>query len=225
MALVNDRHRQQGFTLLEILVAVALLSLLMTAAFSSVHYASRSWEAGIRRVGSGDAGRAAERLLAKMIRQLRMGRYSDGGKEHLLFDGEANQLAFIAPAPEYDERFADYEYLLRFTSVDGGGELVLFYLPRLPGDHPLRIDEEAPSQVLLHGLSEFRIAYYGQHRTTDLDWVEQWRQEEPAYPQLISFSFSIEDGAPVREKIIRVRSDLQATVSIKPRSRSRRRGR
>ncbi len=46
-------------------------------------------------MGSGDAGRAAERLLAKMIRQLRMGRYSDGGKEHLLFDGEANQLAFI----------------------------------------------------------------------------------------------------------------------------------
>ena len=64
------RRRTSGFTLLELLAAMAVLSILAVVLFQTMNQASRGWEQGQRTVEIGQQARTALDYMAKEITQV-----------------------------------------------------------------------------------------------------------------------------------------------------------
>ena len=66
----NIYSAQSGFTLLELLVAIMIFTLIMTTAMGAVRVGSRSFEAGISRADETAEIRVIANILRRQFRQL-----------------------------------------------------------------------------------------------------------------------------------------------------------
>lgn len=88
---------QAGFTLLEILIAFSILSLIMGIVYGSMRLGSRAWQAGEIRVESNQRLRLVLNQLAEEIRSaysIRMQGETQDDK-YLAFWGEADRIRFV----------------------------------------------------------------------------------------------------------------------------------
>ena len=136
-----NRSAQAGFTLLELLIAITIFSLILIALSGGVQFAGNAWrkqEAQITRQGDVNAVQSALRQL------LASGR---------AFDGNAQQLKFTSLMPTALARGGLYDVELS----QGGGGLVMSWKPHFKGAATglPRDDTE-----LLDGVESFALAYH-----------------------------------------------------------------
>ena len=96
----GGRHRPRragGFTLLEVLVAVTVMGLILTAAFGALRLGSRSWEAGITRATETEERRSVASVLQRQFAQALPLTWPENDRDkRLAFDGGGRQGRFIA---------------------------------------------------------------------------------------------------------------------------------
>lgn len=95
------QRRARGFTLVELLIALAMLGLITLLLFSGLRLGSRSWESVERVAGQSDALRFAHGLLARSLTQIRAVEATTDAGGRLVFAGDAGQLEFVAPLSDY----------------------------------------------------------------------------------------------------------------------------
>jgi len=176
-----------GFTLLELIIALALVALITVLLFSGLHLGSRAWEA-VDRVAERNADlRSARGFLDSALEQARdvVLRYDDENRQ--VFAGGTASLEFVAPLSEHVG--IPGLYVLRL-GVEGRGEHARLVLTRwllhtdvLAGDSKIPqwqpLDPSSPGvsadraedrdlaagafgqTVLLEGVGEFALAYFG----------------------------------------------------------------
>ena len=95
----RSRKREAGFTLVEIVVAMVLLSTMMLLLYSGLSFALRSWDAG-------DAGgrrtadrRIGENFLRRELTEVFPMRWKDPQTVKVAFSGEAQRLRFVSTRP------------------------------------------------------------------------------------------------------------------------------
>ncbi len=209
--MVSESRRQSGFTLLELLVAVTILSLLMTAAFGSVYYASKSWKTGIATIEKQDLRRSADRFISGILRQILTHSYSEDGRRKIEFKGSGRSVGFVGPTPANDELYAQYEYQLEYRRSGTSGELVMFYRPRLPGETGLSLDDRDGKLILLSDLKHLRLSYYGRKDDRSMSsWHSRWGEEIQEYPEMIRFEYQIEGESTRRRSVIGIRSSTKS---------------
>jgi general secretion pathway protein J len=95
-----DEGDEAGFTLVEVLVAVTLLSLLSMALFSSVRFGVTAWQRGTERADQIHTSMAVQEVLRRLIGEAYPLLLSDGAGNGLVdFAGTATSLDFLAPVP------------------------------------------------------------------------------------------------------------------------------
>ncbi len=82
-----SRRASDGFTLLELMIALAILSLVVLVLTGGMHFAGRAWEAQERRIDRQDDLGSVQNLLRSMIA---------GGR---FFRGDASTLGFVGAMP------------------------------------------------------------------------------------------------------------------------------
>lgn len=168
-------RRVAGFSLLEVLVALVLLTLLLLGVYSGVRTATHSVRSGTAAVERLDQVRSAQRLLRQELAQAMVAPIGkDANGDSIYFKGDARAMRFVAPMPGYLNRLGPQLLTLQLVD-DGKGALRLeLQLALLPPDGrpPKPLGEP---QLLLDHVQAGGFQYRGTDaRGQVLDWQDQW---------------------------------------------------
>lgn len=171
---------QRGFTLIEVLVAVLLLSLLLAGAWGGIHTATRAIRSGDAMIERMNRLRVTQEFLRRQISHimpLSFGQDKATGQGYL-FEGEKDFMRFVAPMPGYLSKGGAYVQTLEL-SRGGRGEL-LFTDRMLNGFDLDEMDgSDAEPVLLIDGIARGHFEYRGLDEQGELeDWEDTW--EDPS---------------------------------------------
>lgn len=170
MARSRERHAG-GFTLLEVLVAVAVISLLIVSLVQGVHFGLLAWDVEARLAGKRDGFSTVDDVLRRIVEGTNAG-YQDAPAP---FVGRSNQLQCITALPG-----TGHGPSLVMLEVASGHRLVLRWRPYV---HAILLKSAPPvnETELLSGVSQIQLSYW----RPDSGWVSTWQSAE--LPTLVRF--------------------------------------
>lgn len=183
---------QAGFTLLELLVALALVALISVVLTGGIHFGARVWEASRIQTESASEILAIRRFVRERLLAARPVRAigDDKGEGTASLSGNSAALRLVTLMPAYAARGGLYHFELAATAGDGRTALTAKWWPyggaeAGPGSGQRR---------LLDGIEDFRISYFGAPGSSDaMAWYDDWR-DLGALPRLISIKIAFPAG-------------------------------
>jgi general secretion pathway protein J len=171
-------HRQAGFTLLEVLVALVVLGFLLLGLAEGTRFGLRAWDTETALVERGADMDATERLLRRLIEAADPGDVN----EPVPFHGQPRTLTFVSRLPAsvagaFVTRSAEVA-----LGVDQKHRLVLRWSLH---PHAERLTKADPPRetVLLEGVDHLAFDYQ-RAAAQGGGWVETWDQR-PTLPMLV----------------------------------------
>ncbi|MBK5929389.1 prepilin-type N-terminal cleavage/methylation domain-containing protein [Halochromatium salexigens] len=206
----------RGFTLVELLIALSLISLITLLLFSGLRLGSRSWEA-VETVSERVADlRIARNLIERALRQTQALTLVVDGVERSVFAGEAEALEWVAPLSDHVgipglyilrlglEEAGEYprlvltRWLLHDEVLNDGAENPIWE-PLMEGvgasAEPGAFDRDLAQgaygrTVLLPRVERFRLEYFGQlPGGVEREWSEEWIDQR-ALPEAVRLTLS-----------------------------------
>lgn len=185
----------RGLTLVEVLLAFAILSVIVVVLLASLRVGARAWEAGERRATAQQEERAIVELLTEALASAApyRGRLGDGLDRVVLFEGDREEVRFVTTAAPLllDAPAAAYHAVtLRHTE-----EVELWLTERLvPAEEPFG---DAPHVVLSRSVKEFRLEY----RDKEAAWQPRWDpRDKKALPTAVRVELTLRDPGRGGEK-------------------------
>ncbi len=179
--------RQRGMTLIEALVALALLSLLSAGLISSFQLGQLTY----RQVVRFDRSNADIAITHRFVRRVLESAYpfepEQEARDRAGLQGTAESLEVTAPASLADGGTGNRRYELRVESTGGTKNLVVSSrLDRNGVSGPTSV----PSEVLLANVESVEWAY----AERPSEWLNEWVSRRP--PSLVRLQVKFPDGDP-----------------------------
>ena len=163
------RNRQQGMTLLEVVLAVSTLAVIVVVLAGTLRVGLRAWEAGQRQAALQQEARAVVELVTDALSATYpyRGRLGGGLERVVLFQGEADEVRFVTTASPLalDAPAAPFHaVVLGHTATDR-----LRMVERLvPAEEPFATD--GPQATLSRSVTALRLSY----RNETGAWLDSW---------------------------------------------------
>jgi general secretion pathway protein J len=167
---------QAGFSLVEVLVALVLLSLLSMVLFFSVRFGITAWRRGGERSDQIHTSMLVQDLLRRLIGQAYPLVLVEGaGSGRVDFAGTATSLDFLGPVPVALASGGRARFKLSIEGRGDHSDLVLTSRPELVADDA---SAELSRKTLLATIEAGEFAYFGvtQPQSAAL-WHERWSGE------------------------------------------------
>lgn len=189
---IGLRRRAAGFTLVELLVGLAIIGLITMLLFAALRTGQRAWEVTDARAQRTADLRLARDFLRRSLGNARAVAWREGDKVTPLFWGDGGRLEWVAPAPDYVGYGGLALWRLEAESTDAGRRLVLhrwMYHPQALAAVPTwtrmgvspafgrsaAVGNALYSEhVLVEGLSGFALRYLQRQQDGDHHWVGEW---------------------------------------------------
>lgn len=172
------RRPGRGFTLVEVLVATALLSLVLLALGSAMRSMAQTEQRLDARLKAADETRVAAQFLRATLGRVsnrRNAASTQPGASQYLFAGAPGAVAWLGIMPARHGAGGRHYFRLAAEAVDGRTALVLRFVP-WNGAATFPDWARADSRVLLADLARFQVDYAEDgERTT---WHPQWAQPQ-----------------------------------------------
>ncbi|MEM7251182.1 MAG: prepilin-type N-terminal cleavage/methylation domain-containing protein [Pseudomonadota bacterium] len=192
----------RGFTLVEMLVGLALFSLVSVALYGSLQAGMRTSEAGTERADAMQELRIVSGFLRRELEDVFPLINVQKGKRGAVFEGEADWVKFAVDRPALRGPGGLYEVRIENTREDGKRVIAMSWNLL----HPDLIDEEdaVQTRIIAEDL-EATFSYFGrQKRTEDPEWHETWSSEsETPMMVRVEFDSDVVDW-PVLDAAVRV---------------------
>lgn len=205
-------RRQRGFTLLEVLGAMALLALLLVGVYAGIRSAIHGVRSGSSAIARVDQIGSAQRFLRSELAQVLaqpIGRDDRG--QAIFFVGSEHEMRYVAPLPGYLGKLGPQLQVLKLVDDGKGGQRLELGLALLPpdGQPPKPLGEP---QVLLDHIKSGGFSYRGndaQNRV--LPWGTDWA-DGSRLPQLVRIRLQTQGTYGWPELDVPLRVDASAVV-------------
>ncbi|MCU7929646.1 MAG: prepilin-type N-terminal cleavage/methylation domain-containing protein [Candidatus Thiodiazotropha sp. (ex Codakia rugifera)] len=187
-----------GFTLLELMISLVLMSLILLLLFSGLDLGSRSWQKSVEKAGR----MSGEQLTFDYLRRTLSGMFNrhigEGADRESLFSGTHHSLRWVGPTAS--QAGVGGASLFRLELVGDGEEKFLLlrrwlYHPEILEQasvegkdwrDPLGVDWRSENEhdsglpysvhQLLSGVTDIELDYYGsQQRGIPAEWQTEWK--------------------------------------------------
>lgn len=207
------RSRAQGFTLIELMVALLLMAGIASILYGSLALASQSWDRGEAKADQASDMRAALTYLRAQLSEQYPQRIWKSPEVSLMFAGEREELRYAAVLPE---RVAGGGvYYFRLAVARNGDKSQLVQERAIPDASSLQAPEFANAErsVLADDIAELRISYFGRDaNAAELaapTWRDRW-EDPQRLPLLMRLDVKPVKGAPWPTLVVEPRRSPEA---------------
>ena len=191
--------RVSGFTLVELLLAITLLSMLLALAYGGLHAATHATDRGQVILEESGRLRMAHQFVRKQLNQAIPLAFSQadgetaGNKEAEVFLGSAHSIRFVGPMPGYLGFGGPQVQQLSIVSGEHGFELVLEHA-LVQGFEESHLSERDPIP-LIDRIASAEFQFLARDETGELvPWTSTW-EDATQLPVAISLDIEFEEGA------------------------------
>lgn len=190
--------RQHGYSLVELLVVLALMGMIALAMSSGISFGGRVWQASARQVDALDRVSSTQEMLRTLFQRV-VPRDLDPGiaYDQDLFRGDSVHAGFTASSPSALDASGIARFELRATPRAGKTALVLRWVT-ISGPQTVQAID------LLDGADEIRISYAHLDQTGAFFWRDDWN-DQSGVPALISISVRFPAGSALAWPLFTVR--------------------
>jgi general secretion pathway protein J len=182
---------EDGFTLVEVLVALALFSLLATLLFNNVRFGLRAWQTGsyhnellIRSTVSQDLLR---RLIGDAYPMLGA---SGGAGPSIDFDGTREALSFLGDAPIVTGGAGRFRFTLLQEQKQDQTDFVISSSPELANSHDSSMTTKS---LLLADIDHIEFSYSDRVSKGEIAWSSSWTKHSEL-PKLVRVHVAFRSG-------------------------------
>jgi general secretion pathway protein J len=182
---------QAGFTLVELLVAITLLSLLSLVLTSSLRFGLTAWARGTDHAEGVDHSLLVQSFLRRTIGDAYpyFSRTDPTRAGQVDFAGTAQSLRFLASAPRALGGSGRVRFEVSLRSGAGHSDVMVASIPEL-ADATI----EPTRNLLMPSVAAVEFAYFGRKRADrQAAWHEAWTGE-PTLPQLVRLKVRLPSG-------------------------------
>ena len=199
-----------GFSLVELLLALSLMSMLLALAYGGLRASTRATDKGQAILEDSSRIRMAHQFVRKQLNQMAplVFAESDDQQERTVFEGEAKKIRYVAPMPGYLGFGGPQVQELAVVSADESYALVL--------SHALLQEFEEENLylrdpiVLIESIEFAEFSFLGRDETGELTaWTTQWEQNE-MIPEAVSLEIEFTEDVYIRWPL------LTASVRVDP---------
>lgn len=203
----------QGFTLIEVLIAMTLLSIMMALLFGSMKICAESWEKGENKIAEVSHVTAVINFFQRHLIPAEplwndFSNEEKDGEKLLSFQGRAQAFQFVSAFPASAGR-AGLQLISVALDKDNGEQVLKVTLtPFFPvGEGGEWFKEE---EILLRNVSFFSLTYFGsEDGQAESRWQDEWIGKD-RQPQLVKINIGLENEMYWPEMIF----PLKATESV-----------
>lgn len=208
------RVRQGGFTLVELLLSITLMSLLLGLAYGGMRAATRASDGGQAMLEQSSQLRITHQFIRRQLNLMLPLAFEmddeDDDRGRIVFLGDSDGIWFVGPMPGYLGNGGPQVQMMEVTRGKEGLQLQLRHA-LLQDFRPEYLDERDPV-VLLEGLTDARFEFLEADEDGEvLGWVTAWENTE-ATPLAVrlDLAFAEEDKVEWPLLIASVRLDALA---------------
>lgn len=190
-------NRFRGFTLIEVLIAMTLLSVMVTLLFSSLRTAAQSWNAGENKVAEVNTKAVVYQFFKRHLTAIRPLPVLNNDpyaaqQARQVFQGFSRSLRFVAALPAASARKGLQVFTIAQDPSDASSLLVTL-VPYRESKTDTDFSEDRP-EVLLENIEALRFAYFGSIENPGAGrWFDEWTYDY--LPSLIKVSIQLADGS------------------------------
>ena len=194
-----QRPLQRGFTLLELLISIALLGLILVLLFGGLRLGVRSWAAVQQQVDNLNAVRSAESFLRHEMEQAFPYRWKESRDKRIAFLGERDKVRFISLLPDRIGVGGLYAVSLELEHRGSGRRLIWKHVA-VHSEMQDFVELDQSQELVLAGsdrstVEDIWLTYFGR----DVEgaaprWVDRW-DSNVGLPMLIRIRVKLANGA------------------------------
>ena len=176
----SSPQRSAGFTLVELLLAITLMSILLGLTYSGLRAATRASQRGELLLAAGGELRASHQFIRRQLNQMLPLPYAvteDAEEFRIVFEGDAKHIQYVAPMPGYLGAGGPQVQLIEIVNADDGELLIQFSHALLQGFEESRLMDRDPV-ILLEGVSSAGFEFLTEDEEGELiGWTASWDQQ------------------------------------------------
>ncbi len=199
---------EQGFTLLELLLALSLMAVLITLIFSAFHMGSRAWEKGEKLMGDQQILRVVPELIRRQLASFSTPDIIEEDGQWIYLRGDSKSLDFFSSSSLYPESEAGIVYVQYRVQEDGDErEKISFYERDVNYLDVTKISEidEGSYLDLWSGYTSMAFSFKMAVGSDDEggEWSSSWKPaESEGLPSAIKITFKKEKSGSDKVVII-----------------------
>jgi general secretion pathway protein J len=202
--------RERGFTLVEVILAMALLATIMVLLYAGLTFALKSWDAGDANGRNVADRRLGENFMRRELTELFPMRWKNATQLKFAFEGEKDHVKFVSARAPGIQQGGMSLVGLELRETDRKRDLVM--RRALPDDAALDFGplDKAEPTLLVANVDSITFSYFGSENDfIEAKWTDKW-EFAAALPYLVRIKVKMADGRTLPDFVIRVALGLEA---------------
>jgi general secretion pathway protein J len=190
----------RGFTLVELLLAITLMSILLGLTYTGLRAATRSSERGEVLLAAGAELRASHQFIRRQLNQMLPLPFAlAGGNDEIrvVFEGDSQHIQYVAPMPGYLGTGGPQVQLVELAQGNDGDVVIQFSHALLQGFEQDRLFDRDPV-ILLERVNSAAFEFLGRDEEGELTgWTSSWDQQD-VLPVAVRLDLEFVEGLNLR---------------------------
>jgi general secretion pathway protein J len=199
----------RGFTLIEVLIAMTMLSIMMVLLFTSLKICADSWEKGESKITDVNEMAVVYNFFQRDLSVAKpLWNVTSAEEEKTFsFQGSSQSLQFVSAFPASANRSGLQLFSLNLSEDNNEQVIIVTLVPFIRITKDEQLDNE--EVTLIRHVSDFTLAYFGSaDGISESAWTDEWLNKE-ALPRLVKINIQLDNGIYWPAMII----DLKVTAT------------